>query len=109
MRHWLRDCSTSRASLWPVIHLRSFEAVSGEKTDKWLVRTTGALIAAVGAALVVGAFERRQSRALSVLGIGSALALGGADVIFVGRRQIPRVYLADAAAEGAAIAGWMLR
>jgi hypothetical protein len=92
--------------LWPVVHLRSFEAVSGPKTDKWLVRTTGGLIAAVGAALLVGAFERHRSRALTVLGIGSAFALAAADVIFVGKRQIPRVYLADAAAEAAAIAAW---
>jgi hypothetical protein len=94
--------------LWPVIHLKSFEAVSGKKTDTWLVQTTGALIAAVGAALVAGAFEKPRSWALGILGIASAAALGAADVLFVAKRRIPRVYLADAAAEGAAIATWIL-
>lgn len=93
--------------LWPVVHLRSFEAVTGKKRDTWLVQTTGALIAAVGAALVVGAFERR-SRTGKVLGIASAAALGAADLVFVGTGRISRVYLGDAAAEAAAIAGWIV-
>ena len=92
--------------LWPVIHMRSFEAVTGPKQDKWLARTMGGLIAAVGAALIAGSFERRPSRALQVLGIGSALALGAADVIYSTRRTISKVYLGDAAAEGAIVAGW---
>jgi hypothetical protein len=94
--------------LWPVLHLRSFEAVSGKKRDTWLVQTTGALIAAIGCALVVGAFERTGSRAVKTLGIASAATLGAADLYFVSTGQIPRVYLGDAAAEAAAIAGWII-
>jgi hypothetical protein len=93
--------------LWPIVHLKSFEKVSGEKTDKWLVQTTGALIAAVGAALVAAAFEKKSSGAVRLLGIASAAALGAADVLFVAKRQIPRVYLADAAAEAACLAAWI--
>lgn len=92
--------------LWPIVHMRSFEAVTGPKMDKWLVRTLGGLITAVGATLIVGGLERRPSRALRVLGIGSALALGAADVIYASRRRISKVYLGDAAAEGALVTGW---
>jgi hypothetical protein len=94
--------------LWPVLHLRSFEAVSGKKRDTWLVQTTGALIAAVGCALLAGAFERRRSTAVKTLGIASAATLGAADLYFVATGQIPRVYLGDAAAEAASIAGWII-
>ena len=94
--------------LWPIVHLRSFEAVTGPKVDKWLVRTLGGLIAAVGATLIVGAFERRPSRALRVLGIGSAIALGAADVIYSAQHRISKVYLGDAAAEGALVTGWVV-
>ena len=94
--------------MWPIIHLRSFEAVSGKKRDDWLVKTTGALIAAVGCALLVGALERRRSKAVATLGIASAAALAAADVVFVAKGTIPRVYLGDAAAELAAIGGWIL-
>lgn len=95
------------SGLWPVVHLRSFEAVTGPKLDKWLVRTMGGLIAAVGAALAVGAFEPRPSWALRVLGIGSAVALAGFDVLYASRGRISKVYYADAAAEGAVVASWI--
>jgi hypothetical protein len=94
--------------LWPIIHLRSFEKVTGPKVDKWLVRTFGGLVAAVGATLVAGAFERERSRALAILGVGSALALGAADLIYSLRGRISKVYLGDAAAEGALAATWAL-
>lgn len=94
--------------LWPIVHLASFEAVTGPKVDRWLVRTVGGLIAAVGASLIAGAFERQTSRAVRMLGIGSAAALGLADVIYAGRGRISKVYLGDAVAEAALIAGWVI-
>jgi hypothetical protein len=36
------------SGLWPLVHLRSFEAITGPKTDRWLVKTIGALIAEPG-------------------------------------------------------------
>jgi hypothetical protein len=92
--------------LWPVIHLPSFEAVTGPKVDKWLVRTIGGLITAVGAALIAGAFEARPSRAIRILGISSSAALGLADVIYAARGRISKIYLADAVAEGVIIGSW---
>ena len=93
--------------LWPVAHLRSFEAVAGKKRDGWLVQTMGALIAAVGGALLVGATERRASRTVKTLGIASAAVLALADVIFVSKRRIPPIYLADALMESALIGAWI--
>jgi hypothetical protein len=84
--------------LWPIVHMRSFEAVTGPKQDRWLAQTVGGLIAAVGTALIAGAFERR-SRSTTVLGIASAASLGLADLYFAGKRRISPVYFADAAAE----------
>lgn len=95
------------SGLWPIVHLRRFEAVTGKKRDTWLVQTTGALIAAIGATLLVGAFERRRSRAVKALGVLSAGTLATADLVFVGARRIPRIYLGDAALEAGVIATWL--
>jgi hypothetical protein len=90
---------------WPIVHYRSFERVTGPKVDDWLVKTVGGLIAAVGTALLVGAGEPR-SRVLRALGLGSAVALGVADIYYASRGRISRIYLGDAAAEAAIIALW---
>ncbi|MBA3456837.1 MAG: hypothetical protein H0T42_27355 [Deltaproteobacteria bacterium] len=94
--------------LWPIVHLKSFEAVTGPKVDRWLVRTVGGLISAVGAALMAAAFEQQPgpSRTLAVLGIGSAIALGASDVIYASRGRISKVYYVDAVAEAAILAAW---
>ena len=34
--------------LWPLIHLRSFEAVFGPKVDRWLEHTVAGLLTTVG-------------------------------------------------------------
>jgi hypothetical protein len=89
---------------------RSFTCAASSvspKVDKWLVKTTGGLIAAAGAALLAGAFERPRSRALSVLGLGSAFALAAADVVYVARRRISPIYLADAGAQAAVCGLWL--
>lgn len=38
--------------LWPVVHLASFEVVTGEKYDDFLVHTVGLLLFVVGAVLL---------------------------------------------------------
>lgn len=92
--------------LWPIIHLPSFEAVTGEKTDKWLVKTVGALIAVSGAAMTVAGLRRRVTPEIALLAAGSASALAAVDVHYTRRGIIPPVYLLDAAAETVLIAGW---
>lgn len=86
--------------LWPIVSPRSFEAVTGPKRERWLLQTMGGLIAATGASLIVAGRERGARRTRSMLAALSALALGIADVYFVARRRISKVYLADAAVEG---------
>jgi hypothetical protein len=92
--------------LWPIVHMRSFEAVTGPKTDKWLVKTLGGLIAAVGGAIVVGGSER--ARMLPVLAAGAAAALGTADVVYVAKKRISPVYLLDAVVEAGLVGAWLL-
>jgi hypothetical protein len=38
--------------LWPLVHLASFEAITGPKVDDWLVRMVGLLAAVIGATAV---------------------------------------------------------
>jgi hypothetical protein len=92
--------------VWPIVHYRSFERVTGPKTDVWLVKTIGGLITAVGVALLVGARQEKADATVRTLGVGSALALGLADLVYGGSGVISRVYLGDTLAEAGLVAAW---
>jgi hypothetical protein len=84
--------------LWPVLHMRSFEAVTGPKVDDWLVHMVGLLAAAIGATLIVASSKRRASDP-AFLAIASALAFTAIDLWYVAARVISPIYLGDAVVE----------
>ena len=92
--------------LWPWMHLRSFEAIAGPKTDDWLVQSFGLVIAVVGVVLLYAARYRSFGRAIVILGVGCALALGFVSAWFALRDVVWDTYLLDAAAEATIVAGW---
>jgi hypothetical protein len=92
------------SGLWPLLHYRSFEKVTGRKADAWLVKTIGALIAVVGVELL--ARQRRSERASSLLAGGVAAVLAAVDVTYASRGRIARIYLLDAVLESAFAIGW---
>jgi|SRR4051794_31604238 len=92
--------------VWPLISMRTFEAVTGEKVDDWLVKTVGVLITVIGGVIVLAGLRSHVSLEVAVLSAGSALVLLGIDVWYTARRIIPRVYLLDAAAELVLLVGW---
>jgi hypothetical protein len=94
--------------LWPLVSMSTFLAVTGQKTDLWLVQTVGALIAVMGAVLLLAARRPHAPTEVVALAVGAALALTAVDVIFVVQGRIAPVYLLDAAAELALVAGWIL-
>ncbi|MFL5779283.1 MAG: hypothetical protein ACJ761_10105 [Chloroflexota bacterium] len=87
--------------IWPLVSMRTFEAVTGPKRDRWLVRTVGALVAVVGAAIL-----RSRGRGDPFLPVASAAAFTAVDVVAVATRTVRPVYLLDAAAEIALIIAW---
>jgi len=81
--------------LWPLVSIRSFERVTGPKTDTWLVHTVGALAAAIGTALLVAARKEESDEATLTLAVASAFAFAGIDTIYTARLRISPIYLAD--------------
>lgn len=85
--------------LWPLVHIRSFEAVFGPKTDKWLVRTVGGLLLVNGIAQLLAGRAGAQVQHAKRLGMGTAATLTAVDLIYVGNGTLSKMYLLDAAAE----------
>jgi len=116
---WLQGTYYFVTGVWPLVSIGTFLVVTGPKTDHlqapepteadhWLVMTAGALITAVGAALLTAAWRRSGSAEVVVLAVGAAVSLAAIDVVYVSRQVIDRVYLLDALAEVILIITWVV-
>jgi len=94
--------------IWSLVSIRSFEAITGPKADRWLVKTVGVLVIAIGVTLLRTARRSRPMPDVALLGAGTAAGLAAIDVAYVAKGRISRVYLLDAAAEAALVAAWVV-
>ena len=94
--------------IWPILHIRSFQAVTGPKTDRWLVKTVGALVAVIGAVLLQASWRGQLTTQLVCLAIACAAALALVDINYALRRVISKIYLLDAIVQIILIAGWII-
>jgi hypothetical protein len=86
-------------ALWPFFSLRTFIAVTGPKSDVWLVKTVGALLVVIGIALIVGSNSEEIKPNTICLGVFSALALALIDIYYALRKIISKIYLGEAVVE----------
>lgn len=93
--------------LWPLISFRTFEKVTGPKTDHWLTKTVGILVSVVGGVLALAGWSGQTAREIPILAIGSAAGLASVDVVYALKRRISPIYLLDAVAEVALIGLWL--
>jgi hypothetical protein len=92
--------------VWPIVHLRSFEAATGPMFKGWLMKTIGALVTGIGGTLLFAGLRRRVTPGVRMLGVGSAAAFAVMGLSYAPRwRTFPFIPL-DALVEGALIAGW---
>ena len=93
--------------VWPLVSMRSFEAVTGPKLERWLVKTVGVLVTVIGAVLTLAGVRRRTTSEVALLAAGSAAGLAAVDVVYVAKRRISPVYLLDAVAELGLVLAWI--
>jgi hypothetical protein len=93
--------------LWPLLNIRSFEKITGPKTDRWLVKTAGVLVTAIGSTLTIAGVRKSRGIEIPILAIGSAIGLTAIDVNYAAKRRISKVYLLDAIAEVALVGCWI--
>lgn len=112
---WVQGIYFAATGLWPLLDIRSFQQVTGKKTDHlvtgleadhWLVNTVAVLVLSIAAALLVAALRRNVTPEILVLALSAAAGLLAIDVIYVARGTILPIYLVDAAAQLLFIAAW---
>ena len=114
---WLQGTYYFVTGIWPIVSVRTFKLVTGEKTDNlptgkeadhWLLMTVSLLIVAVAITLLLAAWRKTQTVEIGVLAIAAASGLTAIDIIYTWRRVIPPIYLLDAALEIPLIAAWCI-
>ncbi len=113
---WAQGMYYLVTGVWPLLSIRSFQAVTGRKTDNWtgregdhwLVYTVAVLILAVAATLIVAAVHGGPSLEVVVLALASIVALTAIDSVFVARRVISPIYLLDAVVEIGLLIAWAM-
>jgi hypothetical protein len=83
------------SALWPLVHMSSFIAVTGPKTDLWLVKMVALLTMVIGAFLMWSALIRRLSAEILFFAVFSALSYISIDFYYSITRVISPIYLAD--------------
>jgi hypothetical protein len=75
---WVQGMYFLLTGVLPLISIRTFEAITGPKTDKWLVQTVGVLVTVIGAVLLLAAHAQRFSFEIGLLDAAAEvlLALG---------------------------------
>ena len=94
--------------IWPLVSIRTFEMVTGPKTDDWLVQTVGVLAVAIGATLLYSVRLKGPTREGVFLSVVSAVGFLAVDVVFVFLGIISTIYLADAVAQGLFLLGFFV-
>ncbi len=95
------------SGIWPLFSLGTFMRVTGYKTDRWLVKTVGLLLAVIGWSLTGAGVRDDVTPDLAGLGMGTAAAVAAVDIFYLARRRISPIYLLDAVIEAALVAGWL--
>ena len=96
------------SGIWPILNMNTFLKVTGPKTDLWLVKTVGIILTIIGAVLSFGYVSAQINSSVVFLAIGSALSLAIVEFVYVVKRVISPIYLADAVIELAILAWWLL-
>ena len=94
--------------IWPIVSMSTFLKITGPKTDLWLVKTVGLILATIGAVLIYAQQTVTINTPVILLAIGSALALTLVEIIYVFKRVISPIYLGDAVVEIVLMIWWVL-
>ena len=92
--------------VWPLVSMATFEAVTGPKTDDWLVHTVGVLVTVIGLVLLSATIKGEVDAPVAVLAVGSSAGLATIEFFYVLRGVIWPIYMLDAIAEVALIILW---
>lgn len=105
---WAQSLYTLVTALWALIDIDSFMAVTGPKTDIWLVKTVAVILIPISFCLISACFVHTNLLPIAVLSITLATGLIIIEIYYTGRGTISKIYLADTVMQSGFIAAWAM-
>jgi hypothetical protein len=103
----IQSVYTFITGVWPIIHIRSFMAVTGYKTDVWLVKTVGALLIPLSVCLFMHLFVKTDKRPVFVLGTLTSVAFICIDFYYAVNDVISDIYQLDGLIQVLFLSAWI--
>jgi hypothetical protein len=94
-------------ALWGLVDIETFMAVTGPKTDVWLVKTVSVLIMPIAFSLISAIYIKNSIVPAAIVGLTSALGLASIDFYYTSNNVISDVYMADGFMQLLFIIAWM--
>lgn len=94
--------------MWPIVSINSFMSFAGPKTDIWLVRTFGAMLACEGFCFIITAMLRHMSFPMLILAFLNSVLLLFVDMHYHLDNVLGESYLVDASIEFLFIVWWVV-
>jgi hypothetical protein len=104
----VQGCYSLLAGIWPLLHIGSFQKITGRKTDLWLVKTVGVLVLTIGVGLIVAGIRQDFAPELILIAMAGAFSLMTVDLVYAFKRVISLVYLPDAVVEVGLFVWWIV-
>ena len=95
-------------AVWPLVHIDSFIAVTGPKTDIWLVKTVAVLLMAISGCFIAQLVTKINPWPTAVLAIGCCMGLIFIDCYYALHGTISKIYLLDAVLEFLLLIMWVI-
>jgi hypothetical protein len=94
-------------ALWALIDIHSFMAVTGPKTDLWLVKTVAVLLIPISVSLILPAFFTSTIWQPLLVGLLSAIGLAIIDFYYSVNNTIDEIYMLDGILQCVFVIAWI--
>ncbi len=95
-------------AVWALVHIDSFIAVTGPKTDIWLVKTVAVLLLAISCCFISQLITKINLWPVAILAIGCCIGLIFIDCYYAFTGTISKIYLLDAVLEFLLLIMWVI-
>ena len=95
-------------ALWGLLHIESFMAVTGPKTDIWLVKTVAVLLIPICIPLFWGILHKTYHPLIALVSLCAAAGLAAIDFYYTANGTIKWIYALDGILELLFVLAWLL-